>query len=157
ALALAQARGESPVNSLTLLTTFLDFSDTGILDVFVNEAHASLREAQIGQGGLLKAQELGSTFSFLRPGELVWNYVVGNYLQGKAPPAFDLLYWNADGTNLPGPFFTWYFRNSYLENNLCRPGGVQIDGRSIDLTSLSMPAYIYGSREDHIVPWRSAY
>ncbi|MBB5216821.1 class I poly(R)-hydroxyalkanoic acid synthase [Parapusillimonas granuli] len=157
ALALAHAQGRQPVAALTLLTTLLDFNDTGVLGVFVDEMHASLRESQIGQGGLMTAKELGTTFSFLRPGELVWNYVVGNYLKGKAPPAFDLLYWNADGTNLPGPFFTWYFRNTYLENNLKVPGRLSIDGHPIDLGQLSMPVYIYGSREDHIVPWRSAY
>lgn len=157
ALALAHARGERPVESLTLLTTLLDFSDTGVLDVFIDEAHVSLREQQLGQGGLMTARELGTTFSFLRPAELVWNYVVNNYLKGTTPPAFDLLYWNSDGTNLPGPFFTWYLRNTYLENRLRKPGGVVIDGHPIDLGTLDMPAYIYGSREDHIVPWKSAY
>src|SRR5690606_30632620 len=109
ALALAKARGEDPVASLTLLTTLLDFSDTGVLDVFVDEFHAEARECQLNRGGLMSARELATTFSFLRPNELVWNYVVDNYLKGQAPPAFDLLFWNADGTNLPGPFFTWYF------------------------------------------------
>lgn len=157
ALALAHSQGNEPVSSLTLLTTLLDFHDTGVLDVFVDELHAQTRERQLGAGGLLSARELGTTFSFLRPSELVWNYVVGNYLKGELPPAFDLLYWNGDGTNLPGPFFTWYFRNTYLENNLKVPGKVSIKGHPIDLTTLSMPAYIYGSREDHIVPWHAAY
>jgi polyhydroxyalkanoate synthase len=93
----------------------------------------------------------------LRPNELVWNYVVGNYLKGQTPPPFDLLFWNSDSTNLPGPFFTWYFRNTYLENNLKVPGKAQAAGLSLDLTRLDMPAYLYGSREDHIVPWPSAY
>ncbi|NYT59126.1 class I poly(R)-hydroxyalkanoic acid synthase [Alcaligenaceae bacterium] len=157
ALALAHAQGKDPVSSLTLLTTLLDFEETGVLNVFVDELQAQMRETQIGAGGLMSARELGTTFSFLRPGELVWNYVVGNYLKGEAPPAFDLLYWNADGTNLPGPFFTWYFRNTYLENNLKVAGRVQIDGHALDLGTLSMPSYIYGSRDDHIVPWHSAY
>lgn len=157
ALALAHAQGKNPVGALTLLTTLLDFSDTGVLDVFVDELHAQTRERQLGHGGLMAAKELGTTFSFLRPGELVWNYVISNYLKGEPPTAFDLLFWNADGTNLPGPFFTWYFRNTYLENNLKVPGRVTVDGNAIDLTSLSMPAYVYGSREDHIVPWESAY
>lgn len=157
ALALAKARGQDPVASLTLLTTMLDFSDTGVLDVFVDEFHAQARERQLNGGGLMTARELATTFSFLRPNELVWNYVVGNYLKGEPPPAFDLLFWNADGTNLPGPFFTWYFRNAYLENNLKVPGRVSIDGQALDFGSLSMPSYIYGSREDHIVPWHSAY
>jgi len=157
AVALAHARGERPVEALTLLTTFLDFSETGVLDIFIDEAHVSLREQQLAHGGLMTARELGTTFSFLRPGELVWNYVVNNYLKGTTPPAFDLLYWNSDGTNLPGPFFTWYLRNTYLENRLCIPGGVNIDGHPIDLRSLDMPAYVFASREDHIVPWQSAY
>lgn len=157
ALALARARGEDPVGALTLLTTFLDFGETGILDVFVDEMHAQSRDRQFAGGGLMTARELGTTFSFLRPSELVWNYVDSNYMQGKAPRAFDLLAWNADGTNLPGPFFAWYFRNTYLENNLKEPGKVRIDGVPIDLGRLSMPTYVYGSREDHIVPWASAY
>ncbi|MGB6103927.1 MAG: class I poly(R)-hydroxyalkanoic acid synthase [Pusillimonas sp.] len=157
ALALAHAQGKDPVGALTLLTTLLDFEDTGVLDVFIDEFQVQARERQLGGGGLMSARELATTFSFLRPGELVWNYVVGNYMKGEAPPAFDLLYWNADGTNLPGPFFAWYLRNTYLENNLKIPGRVQVDGHPLDLSTLSMPAYIYGSRDDHIVPWHSAY
>jgi poly(R)-hydroxyalkanoic acid synthase, class I len=157
ALALAQARGHRPAASLTLLTCLLDYRDTGVLRVFVDEGHARLREQQLGAGGLMSARELAATFSFLRPNELVWNYVVSNYLKGQTPPAFDLLYWNADGTNLPGPFFAWYFRNTYLENNLKEPGRIKLGGHGLDLTSLDMPAYVYGSREDHIVPWKSAY
>lgn len=157
ALALAHARGKQPVSALTLLTTMLDFEDTGVLDVFVDEQHAQLREHTLGRGGLMSAQELGTTFSFLRPAELVWNYVAGNYLKGEAPPAFDLLYWNGDGTNLPGPFFAWYFRNTYLENNLKVPGKLKVDDHALDLGTLAMPSYIYASREDHIVPWHAAY
>ena len=157
ALALAQARGQHPVASLTLLTAMLDFHDTGVLQVFVDEAHASLRDQQLGQGGLMAARDLATTFSFLRPNELVWNYVVTNYLKGQTPPAFDLLFWNGDSTNLPGPFFTWYFRNTYLENNLKVPGRAKAAGTGLDLTRLDMPAYLYGSRDDHIVPWTSAY
>lgn len=157
ALALAQARGEHPAASLTLLTTLLDFHDTGVLQVFVDEAHAMLRDQQIGQRGLMAGRDLATTFSFLRPNELVWNYVVSNYLKGQTPPAFDLLFWNGDSTNLPGPFFTWYFRNTYLENNLKVPGRARAADVALDLTRLKMPAYLYGSREDHIVPWTSAY
>ena len=157
ALSMAAAQGEHPVNALTLLTTMLDFEDVGALQVFVDEALACFREWQIGSGGLLAANELATTFAFLRPAELVWNYVTDNYLKGKTPPAFDLLYWNADGTNLPGPFFTWYFRNTYLENNLKKPEGVCINGHTLKLDTLALPTYVYGSRDDHIVPWRSAY
>jgi len=156
ALAVARARHEDPVAALTLLTTFLDFSETGMLDVFVDEQHARAREQLLGAGGLMTARELSTTFSFLRPSELVWNYVGSNYLMGESPRPFDLLAWNADGTNLPGPFFTWYFRNTYLENRL-QTGQLRICGVPADLRTLDMPAYLYASREDHIVPWASAY
>jgi len=152
ALAVLAARGEKPAESATLLTTFLDFSDTGVLDIFIDEQAVHSREVGIGKGGLLRGQELASTFSFLRPNELVWNYVVGNYLKGETPAPFDLLYWNSDATNLPGPFYAWYLRNAYLENRLCRPGAATVCGQPVDLGLLDMPVYVYGSREDHIVP-----
>ncbi|RYF36338.1 MAG: alpha/beta fold hydrolase, partial [Comamonadaceae bacterium] len=156
-LAVLAARGEKPVASATFLTTLLDFTDTGVLDLFIDESFVKYRELQMGKGGLLKGQELASTFSFLRPNDLVWNYVVGNYLKGEMPPAFDLLYWNSDSTNLPGPMYAWYLRNTYLENNLVKPGQVTVCGETIDLRKLDMPAYVYGSREDHIVPIGAAY
>ncbi|HNN90404.1 MAG TPA: alpha/beta fold hydrolase, partial [Giesbergeria sp.] len=89
--------------------------------------------------------------------DLVWNYVVGNYLKGETPPPFDLLYWNSDSTNLPGPFYAWYLRNMYLENKLVKPGALTVCGEKIDLGQVRLPAYIYGSREDHIVPIKAAY
>ena len=157
ALAVLAARGEKPVGSATFLTSMLDFADTGVLDVFIDEAFVKYREQEMGKGGLMKGKDLGSTFSFLRPNDLVWNYVVGNYLKGETPPAFDLLYWNSDSTNLPGPFYAWYIRNTYLENNLTKPGKVTVCGQKIDLGKVDIPAYIYGSREDHIVPIGGAY
>jgi polyhydroxyalkanoate synthase len=162
ALAVLAARGEKSVASLTLLTTFLDFSDTGILDIFIDETAVRMREMTIGAGspnggGLLRGHELGMTFSLLRPNDLVWNYVVANYLKGETPPPFDLLYWNSDGTNLPGPMYCWYLRNTYLENNLVEPNKVTICGEKIDLGSIAMPSFLYASREDHIVPWQGAY
>ncbi len=157
ALAVLAARGEKPVASATFLTTFLDFSDTGILDVFIDEAFVKFRELQFSKGGLLPGRDLASTFSFLRPNDLVWNYVVGNYLKGETPPPFDLLYWNSDSTNLPGPMYAWYLRNTYLENNLVKPGTCTVAGQKVDLRRLDLPVYIYGSREDHIVPIGGAY
>jgi polyhydroxyalkanoate synthase subunit PhaC len=157
------AKGASqslPVASLTLLTTLLDFTDTGILDIFIDEEAVQKREAELAQKdapALLKGQELASTFSFLRPNDLVWNYVVGNYLKGEKPPAFDLLYWNSDATNLPGPMYCWYLRNTYHENNLVVPGKAVVCGEKIDFRKLDLPTYIYGSREDHIVPIGGAY
>jgi len=157
ALAVLAARGEKPVASATLLTTFLDFSDTGVLDLFIDDAFVQFKELQLGRRGLLKGQELASTFSFLRPNDLVWNYVVGNYLKGETPPPFDLLYWNSDSTNLPGPMYAWYLRNTYLENNLVKPGKCTVLGERVDLGKVDLPVYIYGSREDHIVPITGAY
>ncbi|MET3460430.1 class I poly(R)-hydroxyalkanoic acid synthase [Variovorax atrisoli] len=157
ALAVLAARGEKPAASVTLLTTFLDFSDTGILDIFVDEQLVQYREMQLGNGGLLPGGDLASTFSFLRPNDLVWNYVVGNYLKGETPPPFDLLYWNSDATNLPGPFYAWYLRNTYHENKLAKPNALTVCGEKIDLGRIDIPAYIYGSREDHIVPIGGAY
>ena len=157
ALAVLAAKGEKPVASVTLLTSLLDFTDTGILDIFIDEKSVEYRESEMGQGGLLKGSELASTFSFLRPNELVWNYVVGNYLKGESPPPFDLLAWNSDSTNLPGPFYAWYLRNTYLENNLVQPGKTVVCGEKVDFGRVTLPAYIYGSREDHIVPIGGAY
>jgi polyhydroxyalkanoate synthase len=162
ALAVLAARGEQPAASVTLLTTLLDFNETGVLDLFIDEPAVQLREATIGPQspngcGLLKGQELATTFSFLRPNDLVWNYVVGNYLKGEAPPPFDLLYWNSDSTNLPGPMLCWYLRNTYLENKLKEPGAVSVCGEKVDLGAIDAPVYVYASREDHIVPWTGAY
>ncbi|WP_046112351.1 class I poly(R)-hydroxyalkanoic acid synthase [Aquincola tertiaricarbonis] len=162
ALAVLAARGEQPAASLTLLTTLLDFSDTGVLDLFVDEAAVQLRELTLGEAApagpkLLKGQELATTFSFLRPNDLVWNYVVGNYLKGEAPPPFDLLYWNSDSTNLPGPMYCWYLRHTYLQDELKVPGKLTVCGEQIDLGRIEAPVYVYGSREDHIVPWTSAF
>jgi polyhydroxyalkanoate synthase len=162
ALAVLAARGEQPATSLTLLTTLLDFSNTGVLDLFVDEASVQLREMTIGPdapGGpkLLKGKELATTFSFLRPNDLVWNYVVGNYLKGESPPPFDLLYWNGDSTNLPGPMYCWYLRHTYLQDELKIPGRLTTCGEKVDLGSIKAPVYIYASREDHIVPWEAAY
>jgi len=156
-LAVLKARGEDPVASLTLLTTLLDFKDTGEIGLFIDEQGVTAREATIGKGGLLPARDLQNTFSFLRANDLVWNYVTGNYLKGQKPQAFDLLYWNSDSTNLPGPFACWYMRNMYLENNLRVPGKLQMCGEFVDLGKLDMPVYLLATREDHIVPWQSAY
>jgi polyhydroxyalkanoate synthase subunit PhaC len=162
ALAVLAARGEQPAHSITLLTTLLDFTDNGVLDIFVDEASVQLREMTIGEQapagpGMLKGKELATTFSFLRPNDLVWNYVVGNYLKGESPPPFDLLYWNGDSTNLPGPMYCWYLRHTYLQNDLMVPGRLTVCGEKVDIGAIKAPVFIYASREDHIVPWASAY
>ncbi|MBU3650057.1 MAG: class I poly(R)-hydroxyalkanoic acid synthase [Limnohabitans sp.] len=157
ALAVLAARKQKPVAAATFLTTLIDFSDTGVLDVFIDENFVKFREMQFAKGGLMAGKDMASTFSFLRPNDLVWNYVVGNYLKGETPPPFDLLYWNSDSTNLPGPMYAWYLRNTYLENNLIKPGVTQVCGERIDFRKVDIPLYIYASREDHIVPIGGAY
>ena len=157
ALAALAARGERPVASLTLLTTLLDFDEPGTLGVFIDEMQVAMRERQLGKGGILAGRELATTFSFLRPNDLVWNYVVNNYLKGQSPPPFDLLYWNADSTNLAGPMFVWYLRHMYLQNELRIPNRLRSLGESIDLRSIDLPTYVFAAREDHIVPWPAAF
>ncbi len=157
ALAVMAARGESPVSSLTMMTALLDFEEPGMLDLFIDEHQVRQREKTLGKGGLMPGRDLAITFNNLRSNDLVWNYVVNNYLQGKQPPAFDLLYWNGDSTNLPGPMYAWYLRNMYLENNLRVPGKLVCCGERIDLGSIKVPTYVFAAREDHIVPWKAAY
>lgn len=157
ALAVLRSRDEDIVASLTLLTTLLDFSDTGEIGLFIDEQGLAAREASIGKGGLLPARDLQNTFSFLRANDLVWNYVTQNYLKGQKPQAFDLLYWNGDSTNLPGPFACWYMRNLYHDNSLRVPGKLSVCGARVDLGRVDMPVYLLATREDHIVPWHSAY
>ncbi len=157
ALAVLAARGEQPASSLTLLTTMLDFADTGDIDIFIDEPSVAAREAAIGQGGLLEGRELATMFSSLRPNDLIWPYISGNYLLGNTPAAFDILYWNADSTGLPGPMACWYLRNTYLENKLRIPGELKICGESVDLGQIDAPTYLFAAREDHIVPWQTAY
>jgi polyhydroxyalkanoate synthase len=157
ALAILQARGQQKAASMTLLTTLLDFSDTGEIGLLVDEKGVGQREAAIGKRGVLRGSELAQVFSALRANDLIWPYVVKGYLQGQAPPPFDLLYWNSDDTNLPGPMFCWYVRNTYLENKLREPGATVQSGVPVDLGTIDIPSFLYASRADHIVPWKSAY
>ncbi|TAK92202.1 MAG: alpha/beta fold hydrolase [Burkholderiaceae bacterium] len=157
AISVLEARQQHLVESVTFLTTLLDFTDTGLLDVYVDEASVQMREQTMGKGGLMPGRELAAAFASLRSNDLVWNYVVKNYLKGESPPAFDLLYWNSDSTNLPGPMYSWYLRNTYLENNLVVPGKVKCCGTPVDFGRINVPTYILAAREDHIVPWHSAF
>src|SRR5712691_9059972 len=157
ALAVMAAKGEARVESATFLASMLDFSDTGEIGLFIDEAGVALREAAIGKGGVMPGRDLALVFSALRANELVWSYVVNNYLMGRSPGSFDLLHWNADYTNLPGPMYCWYVRNTYLENKLREPGRVSTMGVPLDLGKVAVPAYVLATREDHIVPWRTAY
>ncbi|MGH8704377.1 MAG: class I poly(R)-hydroxyalkanoic acid synthase [Burkholderiales bacterium] len=157
ALAVLAAKGERPVESVTYLTTMHDFAEPGQIGLFVDEPSVAAREATIGVDGILPGSDLAFVFSALRSNDLIWPYVVNNYLLGGSPSVFDLLYWNADSTNLPGPMYCYYVRNTYLENRLCVPDALENCGVKVDLGKADRPAFILATREDHIVPWRAAY
>jgi len=157
ALAVMGQKAAKRVESVTFLASMLDFADTGDIGLFIDEASVALREAAIGKGGIMPGRDLALVFSALRANDLVWSYVVNNYLKGKSLEAFDLLYWNADSTNLPGPMYCWYVRNAYLENRLREPGKTVVLGVPVGLGKITVPTYVLATREDHIVPWRTAY
>jgi polyhydroxyalkanoate synthase len=151
------ARGEDKLVTITLLTTMVDFSDTGEIGLLIDQNSLALREATIGMGGILPGKELAFTFGTLRANDLIWRYVVESYLKGAPPDAFDLLYWDSDSVSLPGPMYCWYARNAYVENKIKDPGVTTQCGERIDLSKVKVPIFILASREDHIVPWRSAF
>lgn len=157
ALAVLERRGEKPAASLTLLTTLLDFTDVGEIRVYIDRAFVQKREQQLARGGLVPGGELASAFSSLRANDLVWPYVVNNYLKGRQPPAFDLLYWNSDATNLPGPMYAYYLRNTYLDNKLAKPDALRMCGVPVSLKRVKLPTFVFAAREDHIVPWKGGY
>jgi len=157
ALAVLGARKDRSAASATFLTTMLDFADPGEIGVYVSRQMLAAREPTLMAGQRVHGSELAGAFASLRPNDLVWNYVVNNYFKGRKPPAFDLLYWNGDSANLPGPMYVYYIREMYLGNRLREQGALTMLGAPIDLASIKAPAYVYASREDHIVPWRSAY
>ncbi len=157
ALAVMAARRDRSVASLTLLTTMLDFADPGEIGVYVRREYLASREAALMAGQRVHGSELAGAFASLRANDLVWSYVVRNYLKGETPPPFDLLHWNGDSANLPGPMYVYYLKNLYLDNRLIQRGALTMAGEHVDLSRVTMPAYIYASRDDHIVPWRSAY
>ena len=157
ALAVLAARGDDSVASATLLTTMLDFADPGDIGVYISAEGMAARNPALVAGQRIGGSELACAFSSLRPKELVWNYVVGNYLEGRTPPAFDLLYWNCDSPSLPGPMFAYYVENMYIANRLREADALTMLGEPIDLGHIAVPAYVYASRDDHIVPWRSAW
>jgi len=135
----------------------LDFADPGDIGVYVSREMLAARKSALMEGKRMQGSELAGAFASLRANELVWNYVVSNYLKGETPPAFDLLYWNGDSSNLPGPMCAYYLERMYLDNQLRESGALTMAGASIDLARVTMPACIVASRDDHIVPWRSAY
>ena len=157
ALAWMKAMGEDRVASATFFTAQVDFSEAGELRVFIDEPQLKGLEKRIKARGFLDGEAMSTTFNLLRANDLIWTFVVNNYLLGRPPARFDLLYWNSDFTRLPETMHVWYLRNLYLENRLVEPGGVEMGGVPIDLTTVDVPIYIQSSREDHIAPYRSVY
>tara|TARA_E500000178_G_C17038933_1_gene765403 strand:- start:28144 stop:29745 length:1602 start_codon:yes stop_codon:yes gene_type:complete len=157
AAAVLKKRNVRAIKSITLMASLIDFEESGVLEIFIDEEKLKFRENLIGKSGLMPGSELASTFSFLRPNDLVWNYHVNNYLKGNKPSAFDLLFWNSDNANLPGPFYCWYLRKMYLENKLKDANSIEVCGERLNLPSVDCPVYAMGAKEDHIVPWKSAF
>lgn len=155
--ALAVTPRPQAIASLTLLATLLDFRDVGDIGNYIDEAYVRQCERDFAHGGLVGGAQIAASFASLRPRELVWAFYVENYLKGASPRAFDLLHWNADSANAPGPLFAWYLRNAYLENRLARPGAATVCGKPLDLRRVTVPAYVLATHDDHIVPWRAAY
>jgi polyhydroxyalkanoate synthase len=148
---------QSRVKSVTYLTTMIDFAEAGELSVFIDEEQLKMLESRMSETGYLEGSEMASTFNMLRANDLIWSFVINNYLLGKDPFPFDLLYWNSDSTRMPATMHSYYLRNMYQKNQLVKPGALKIGGVPIDLTTITTPTYVLSTREDHIAPWKSTY
>ena len=156
ALALFAQEGENRIKTATFFTTQVDFTHAGDLKVFVDEEQVAALEKSMEGRGYLEGNRMATAFNMLRSGDLIWPYVVNNYMRGKAPLPFDLLYWNSDSTRMPAANHSYYLRNCYLENNLSQ-GKMNLAGRTLSLSDVTIPIYNLASREDHIAPARSAF
>ncbi|MGE5504880.1 MAG: PHA/PHB synthase family protein [Actinomycetota bacterium] len=156
-LAWMAAKGDDRVASATLFTTMTDFSEPGELGVFIDEEQLAGLEDRMSLHGYLDGRDMAMTFNMLRANDLIWSFVVNNYLLGKDPFPFDLLYWNSDSTRMPAAMHSFYLRKMYQENQLVVPGGITLDGVPIDLGTIKTPLYMLSTREDHIAPWKSTY
>src|SRR5947207_2847682 len=145
------------IASATFLTTMVEFTEPGELGVFIDEEQLQSLEARMSEKGYLDGSAMANTFNMLRANDLIWSFVVNNYLLGKDPFPFDLLYWNSDSTRMPAVMHSFYLRNMYQKNRLAKPGGLKIADVAIDLTTIDTPTYILSTREDHIAPWKSTY
>ena len=156
-LAYMTAKGDTRFASATFLAALTDFEEAGELGVFVDEEQLTSLEHKMAEKGYLEGAQMATTFNMLRANDLIWSFVVNNYLLGKDPFPFDLLYWNSDSTRLPAAMHGFYLRKMYLENLLVKPGGLTFDGVAIDLTTIETPAFMLSAKEDHIAPWTSTY
>lgn len=156
-LAYMTAHGDDRVISATYFTTMTDFADAGELSVFIDEAQLQFLEEKMREKGYLDGAEMANTFNMLRANDLIWSFVVNNYLLGKEPFPFDLLYWNSDSTRMPAAMHSFYLRKMYQDNLLVTPGGITLRGTPIDLRTIKVPSYLISTREDHIAPWKSTY
>jgi polyhydroxyalkanoate synthase subunit PhaC len=157
ALAWLAAKNEDRIASATFFVTMIDFARPGELEVFIDEQQVAVLEKKMGERGYLEGSEMATTFNMLRANDLIWSFVVSNYLLGKDPFPFDLLYWNGDSTRMPAAMHGFYLRNMYLKNLLREPGGITLAGVPIDVTRVKTPAYFISTAEDHIAPWQSTY
>jgi polyhydroxyalkanoate synthase len=151
------AKRDRRVKSATFFVTMVDFAEAGDLSVFIDEEQIHALEERMSKKGYLEARDMHTTFNMLRANDLIWSFVVNNYLLGKQPLPFDLLYWNTDSTRMPAAMHSFYLRKMYQENLLAKPGGISLDNVRIDLRKIKTPAFILSTREDHIAPWRSTY
>ncbi|HEY8070334.1 MAG TPA: class I poly(R)-hydroxyalkanoic acid synthase [Burkholderiales bacterium] len=154
---LSQKNQIDRVRSATFFVSLLDFSAPGELGVFIDEAQVENLEKKMNQRGYLEGSEMATTFNLLRANDLVWSFVINNYLMGKDPFPFDLLYWNSDATRMPARMHSFYLRNMYLKNLLGVPGGITLEGVPIDLSKVKVPSYFISTAEDHIAPWKTTY
>ena len=156
-LAYMEAKGDDRIKTATFFVTMLDFQEAGELGVFIDEEQLQALEDKMNKRGYLEGSEMATTFNMLRANDLIWSFVVNNYLMGNDPFPFDLLYWNADSTRMPAKMHSFYLRKMYQQNLLAKPSGISLDGVPIDLGTIKTPAYFLSTREDHIAPWKSTY
>ena len=156
-LAYMAAKKDERIKSATFFTTMVDFEDAGELGVFIDEEQITSLENKMDEKGYLASTHMASTFNMMRGTDLIWSFVINNYLMGKDPLPFDLLYWNSDSTRMPAAMHSFYLRNMYMENKLVEPGGITLDGVALDLRNIKLPCYVISTQEDHIAPWKSTY
>jgi polyhydroxyalkanoate synthase subunit PhaC len=157
-LAYLKTKKDNSIASATFITALTDFKEAGDIRVFIDDKQVESLEQRMDEaGGYLEGSDMATSFNMLRSNDLIWSFVVNNYLLGKDPFPFDLLYWNSDSTRMPKAMHSFYLRNMYLENNLVKPGGIKLAGVPIDLTTIDLPSYFISCKEDHIAPWATTY